>query len=120
MKFNKGNATRFGWDGIQGWALSSAGDYSGMSAAYFEVDGGHGVMKSTVSDRAFYVLEGAGTFIVNEEKTLVVAGDVILIPKNTWYDFAGEMKLFLVHAPAYDSKAEVRKKSDLLDEVGMS
>ena len=119
MKFNKENATRFGWNGIQGWALSSANDYAGMSTAYFEVDGSHGVRKSTLSDRAYYVLEGTGTFLVDEEKTPVVAGDVIIVPKNTWYDFVGEMKLFLVHAPAYDSKAGEHQKADLPDGASM-
>ena len=37
----------------------------------------------------------------------MVEGDVIEIPKNTEFVFAGKMKLLLIMTPAFDPKIEV-------------
>ncbi|MCX6826427.1 MAG: cupin domain-containing protein, partial [candidate division Zixibacteria bacterium] len=71
----------------------------------------HGKVKSTKSDRVYLVLEGKGKFMVGNEKNDVKKDDVIIIPKNTPYDYkaiGGKLKLFLVHTPAYDEKAEIK------------
>ncbi|RLG16227.1 hypothetical protein DRN63_04425, partial [Nanoarchaeota archaeon] len=81
------------------------------SAAYFEVSGRHGKVKTTKSDRVYLVLEGEGEFIINDEVIPVKATDVIIVPKNTPYDYRATsdiLKLFLVHCPAYDPEAEVK------------
>jgi len=39
-------------------------------------------------DEAFYVLEGSGTFILEEKKYPVEKGGSIFIPKNDWHGFA--------------------------------
>src|SRR3989344_3114868 len=112
MKFSKENAVRFGWNGIQGWALSSSADFPRASVAYFEVNGSHGSVKSTLSDRIYYVLAGEGKFIIDGQDFSVLEGEVVIVPKDTFYDYVGEMKLLLVHAPAFDSKSEVWMEGD--------
>lgn len=114
MKFNKETAVRFSWNGVKGWALSSVLDCPSLSMAYFEIDGGHGTVKSKKSDRAYYVLDGQGKFIINGKEFQVMKGDGIIVPKNTFYDYVGEMKLILVHVPAFDSGAEVRAEEDIV------
>lgn len=113
MKFTLKNAIKIGWDGLSGYAYNNSNDFSNASAAYFEVNGkGHGMVKTTHSDRVYYILEGAGQFIINEEVSKVKATDVIIIPKDTPYDYKADegtiLKLFLVHTPAFDPAKEVR------------
>lgn len=108
MKFKLMDAFQFGWEGLKGWAYNSKDDFANASAAFFEVTGKHGKIKTTKSDRIYYIIEGKGEFIINEKVIAVEKSDVVIIPKNKPYDYNGKMKLFLVHCPAYDPKAEIR------------
>ncbi len=110
-KFTFKNAHQFGWEGLKGWGYNSKEDFSNASAAYFEVTGSHGKVKTTKSDRVYFVVDGKGEFVVDGEKIPVEESDVVIVPKNTPYDYKvkeGTMKLFLVHVPAYDEEAEVK------------
>ncbi|QPF89266.1 cupin domain-containing protein [Bradyrhizobium commune] len=40
------------------------------------------------SDEAFYVLDGSGTFILNDVRHPFEKGSTIFIPKNSWHGFA--------------------------------
>lgn len=109
MKFELKNTRQVGWDGIKGWVYNDKEHFENASAVYFEVTGSHGKVKTTKSDRVYFVLEGQGEFTFNDEVIPVKATDVIIVPKNTPYDYEakdGIMRLFLVHTPAYDKDAE--------------
>jgi mannose-6-phosphate isomerase-like protein (cupin superfamily) len=108
MKFKLKNSFKFGWKGLKGWAYNSKEDFLGASAAYFEVDGAHGKVKTTLSDRIYFILEGKGEFIINDKIIPVEATDVVIVPKNTPYDYRGKMKLFLVHTPAFNADHEIK------------
>lgn len=116
MKFTLPNASKFGWEGLKGCAYNSSDDFSRASAAYFEVtDKGHGKTKTTLSDRIYYVLEGCGEFVIDGEVEKVNTTDVIIVPKDTLYDYYADkgtvMKLFLVHTPAFDQAYEIKLKN---------
>ena len=106
-KFTFENTFKFGWEGLEGFAYNSKEDFANASTAIFNVSKKHGRCKSLVSDRVYYVLEGTGEFIIEDKKISVKATDVIIVPKNTEYDYMGTMKLFLVHTPAFDPSQEV-------------
>lgn len=113
MKFTLKQATDFGWEGLKGRAYNSKEEFDGASAAYFEVtDKGHGKVKTTLSDRVYYVLEGSGEFIVGGKSEEVSQSDVVIVPKDTPYDYRAAqgtvMKLFLVHTPAFNPENEVK------------
>jgi mannose-6-phosphate isomerase-like protein (cupin superfamily) len=111
MKFTRGTEAK-GWDGLKYWVYSTKDDFAGASAVYFEVTGSHGLTKTPVSDRVYYVMAGHGEFIMGGETVPVGPTDVVVVPKNTEYDYwaaSGEtLKLFLVHAPAFDGEAEIK------------
>ena len=107
-KFLLSEASTFGWDGLSAKAYSSKEDFTHASAARFMVNGRHGKVKTTVSDRVYLVLNGRGRFLIHDEDIGVKKDDVVIVPKNTPYDYEGEMELFLVHTPAFDRSAEVR------------
>ncbi len=53
------------------------------------------------SDKIYYVVEGKGVFKIGEEKFNVEKDDLIKVPKNTQFVFAGKMKLLLIMIPAF-------------------
>jgi len=111
LKFKLKDAHQFGWKGLKGWAINSKEDFEGASAAMFEVTGRHGKVKSLISDRIYLVLEGKGKFVINGKVIPVEKDDVIIVPKNTPYDYKavkGKLKLYLIHIPAFDDKKEVK------------
>lgn len=53
-------------------------------------------------DEAFYVLEGSGVFILNDERRTFEKGGTIFIPKDSWHGFANpnhELLLLWIVAP---------------------
>ncbi len=113
LKFKLKNTFQFGWEGLKGRAYNSKEDFPGASAATVEITGRHGKAKSLVSDIIYLVLEGKGEFIINEEIIPIEKNDVIIVPKNTPYDYRavdGTLKLYLVHTPAFDEHKEVKLK----------
>lgn len=111
MKFKLKNAYKFSWEGLNGWAFNNKEDFAGASAAYFEVTGAHGKIKTTKSDRVYFVINGEGEFNIDGKIVKVAKTDVIIVPKNTPYNYKATgkvLKLFLVHSPAFDPKAEVK------------
>lgn len=108
MKFTLRNALKVSWPGWTGFAYNSKEDFRRASALYIEVTKKHGKTMSTKSDRIYYVLDGKGEFKVKNKVYRVKRSDVIIVPKNTPYDYkalAGTtLKLFLVHSPAFDQE----------------
>lgn len=111
MKFTLKKARPFGWKGLKGRSYSSREDFTNASVAYFEVTTSHGKVKTTLSDRVYYVIDGKGEFVINDKIFEVKKSDVIIVPKNTPYNYKtkkGVLKLFLVHIPAFDPIHEVQ------------
>ncbi len=106
-KYTKEQAFPISWEGIRAWSYTSKDNLASGSAIVFEVEGTHGKIMSKVSDRIYYVIEGSGKFYNDKEEIEVKAGDVVIVDKNTPYDYKGKMKLFLVHLPAWDESQEV-------------
>ncbi len=109
-KFTLSEAYKSGWKGLSFSSYNESTDFDRASAGLFTVTVHHGKVKSLLSDRIYFVVEGEGYFLIEDEKIPVAATDVIIVPRNTVYDYYNEngpMKLFLVHSPAYSFDAEV-------------
>lgn len=110
MKFELKKAKNFGWPGLKGQAFNDANDFPRASTAYFEVTGRHGRVKTTQSDRIYFIIEGEGEFDIDGKTTRVSKTDVVIVPKNTPYDYRAiskVLKLFLVHCPAFSQMSEI-------------
>jgi quercetin dioxygenase-like cupin family protein len=108
MKFTLQNAKQFGWEGVKGFECSNKNDFPNVSIVYAEVNGRHGKIRNIKSDRVYIVFDGEGEFILNDEVIPVQKMDVIIVPKNTPYDYRGNMKIFLVDLPAFEEGADIK------------
>jgi quercetin dioxygenase-like cupin family protein len=74
-----------------------------------QVPASHGIPihKHSLFDEAFYVLEGSGTFILEDRRLPIGKGSVIYIPKDAWHGFetAGDelLLLWIVAPPGLDA-----------------
>jgi mannose-6-phosphate isomerase-like protein (cupin superfamily) len=107
MIFKLKDAGKFKLEGLKGWSYSTNVNFSRASAAYIEVNGRHGKVMSKVSDKIYLVIDGEGKFIIEGNEFPVGKSDVIIVPRETEYDYEGEMNLFLVYAPAFGKGSEV-------------
>ena len=112
MKFKLENAPEIGWEGLKLRPYNTKEEFDGASGAYFEVTGSHGRTKTTCSDRVYLILDGVGEFDIDGEIFKVEKTDMIIVPKNTSYDYTAvddtTLKMFLVHTPAFDKAKEVK------------
>jgi mannose-6-phosphate isomerase-like protein (cupin superfamily) len=91
----------FETDDILGFAYSNAGDNPNIEAMHIIADGHSGKATTGDYDRVYLVLVGEGEFTVTGETFSVTKDDVVVLPKNTNYEYRGSMELFEVNAPAY-------------------
>ncbi len=108
MKFTNKNARKFGWKGIKGLSYTSKDDFPEMSCARVAVTGRHGKIKNVKCNRLYFVISGKGEFSIDDEIIKCKKDDVIIIPKNTPYDYRGKMNLLLVDTPAFEPGTDVK------------
>lgn len=92
---------------VQGRPIITSNDFERLGCGVFQVETRHGLIKNIASDRVYLVLEGQGRFTIAGDAFDVVKGDVVLVPRNTPYDYEGHLKLFLVHSPANNDEADI-------------
>lgn len=83
-------------------------DNGNISITYEDVYKGHEkYCTNKESTHIYYVLSGNGIFKINDNIYNIKTEDIIEIPPNTKFIFAGEMKLLLLMNPAFNPKDEI-------------
>lgn len=78
-------------------------DNENISITYEKVYKGHDkYCTNTESTHIYYVISGNGRFKINENMYEVEKGNIIEIPKNTKFIFAGKMELLLIMNPKFN------------------
>lgn len=75
---------------------------SKMSVAIIELSGVNQKSKNMLSDMFYFILEGSGIFKIDDIEHKVSRGDLIVIPKNTFYFDSGDMKMLSFCSPRFD------------------
>jgi len=84
-------------------------DTEGLSITHIRHWGRHRRMTSFEADRVMFLIEGeAEVQIGDEPRTQARAGDFVLIPKGTPYEFGGDFTYLVINAPAYREGSDVR------------
>ena len=87
MKIDRNQAIKEDWDEVKSWNYKLLHLDPKMSVVYAELEGDHGLVHTNDLERVYYIIEGKGEFIFNNEKILVDTGSVITIPPKTEYDY---------------------------------
>lgn len=80
---------------------------SDSNIVYEEVEEGHfEEFLSTRSTYSWFIIEGAGTFVIDDERIPVSAHDIITVPPHRRIHYFGRMKMLLITVPAFDADYE--------------
>lgn len=83
-------------------------DNDNISITFEDVHKGHDkYCTNTKITHIYYVISGKGKFKINDNIYEVEKNDIIEIPANTKFIFAGEMKLLLIMNPKFDKTTEI-------------
>lgn len=78
-----------------------------VNLVYEEVKEGHfEEFLNTVSTMTWFIIEGTGTFVIDDEKIEVATKDLIIVPPNIRIHYFGKMKMLLITTPAFEAKNE--------------
>lgn len=97
-KVTKQDAVHHAREGVDAYYYQLPDFNGGTTVSLAEFTDEHG--QRTIGERAriYYILEGEGEFMVNDEKFAVVAGDTVAIPPYGTYNLwpkNGALKVFL-------------------------
>lgn len=87
MKITSTQAIREDWDQTKSWnyKLKHLSPY--QSIVYAEVTDDHGEVHTNDIERIYYIIDGAGEFVIGDEITKVEKGDVFTVPAHTIYNY---------------------------------
>lgn len=79
-----------------------------ISVTWVRIWGHHDRVVNEISDRVYYIIDGAGRFQVGDNAPIepVGAGDFVFIPKNVPYEFDGTMRYVVMNGPAYRTASD--------------
>lgn len=87
MKITQSQSVREDWDQTKTWnyKLKHLSPY--QSVVYAEITNDHGEVHTNDIERIYYIIDGAGEFVVGDEITKVEKGDVFTVPSHTIYNY---------------------------------
>lgn len=68
------------------------------------------------STHMWFIIEGKGTFVIDDEKVEASKGDLIVVPPKKRIHYFGKMKMILCTTPAFNEKNEHHVRNVGLDE----
>lgn len=87
MKITTKQAIRQDWDKVRSWNYKLRHLPSYQSVVYAELDGIHGQVHTNDLERVYYIIDGEGEFIFDNQSISVKKGDIITVPSHTVYDY---------------------------------
>ena len=98
-------------------AITAADHSPAISVTWVSIGGHHDRVVSHMSDRVYYILEGAGRFQVGDNAPVepVTGGDFVFIPRGTSYEFDGDMRYLVINGPAFQAGSD-----EVLPEVNLT
>lgn|GEM_PF-1224704 len=122
------DAAHFDREGFSGDILLDKLIVSGVNALRINVDGKHPRKRMLPgTTRIYFVIDGTGTFTLNDDTKEVTPGDLYVIPPLNEYEYEGTMTLFEFNASKNNvfedvvvEEAKVQTKEDELQALEMA
>ncbi len=106
MKISKAEAFHKSKHSIELWDYATNNPDFGF--VYVEVSKGHfQEFYDKESTFMYFIIEGQGTFYLNDEAISVESGDFLRIPPLTRIYYMGSMKMTLITSPSWKAENEV-------------
>lgn len=93
------DASQYGWEGLIAHNFKFQDIDNGMSLVHVESTVRHGEVSTKNRQRLYYILEGSGIFHIADNSFSFQAGDLIVVPAHTTYDYEpteGSIKALLI------------------------
>ena len=93
--------------GVKMTIYTTKSDCRNVAVLYQETKTGHAEeFLHEISNFVYYIIEGRGTWIIEDKEHDVQAGDVVLVPVGKRFWFRGNLKQVCVTAPAWEEQYE--------------
>ena len=93
--------------GIKGKKFSVADVTQKTGVCQIETKGGH---ETTIieheCDFIYYILEGVGYFVIDDQNEDCTKGDLVVIPAGLKFKYVGDLKMLLITTPAFYPEQE--------------
>lgn len=87
MKITQQQSVREDWDETKSWNYKLKHLDKYQSIVYAEVTNDHSEVSTKDIERIYYIIEGQGEFVIGNEVSKVIKGDVFTVPPKTVYNY---------------------------------
>jgi mannose-6-phosphate isomerase-like protein (cupin superfamily) len=107
MIYKKENTIEFEKQGVKMRVYNTKDHCPEASIVYQETLTGHNEeFFHSKSNFIFYIIEGSGTWFIEDEPYIVETGDVVIIPPNHRFYYKGNLKQICITSPAWEEEYE--------------
>ena len=92
MKITQQQSIREDWDRVKSWNYKLKHLMPYQSVVYAEIQEDHGAVHTNETERIYFIIDGVGEFVYNNETISVTKGDIITIPPKTNYNYHSTKK----------------------------
>ena len=105
--FRQKDAFHTSKNGVDMWIYNGKADCAAAAVVYQETTAGHAEeFRHNKSAFVFFIIEGRGEWVIEDETFAVRAHDVVIVPKGKKFYYRGNLKQVCVTAPAWDAEHE--------------
>jgi len=107
MVFPRDQAFLISKQGVNMWVYNGKEDCPNAAVVYQETETGHA--EEFYHDRSafvFYIIEGGGSWVIEDVEYPVAAGEVVIVPPGRRFYYRGRLKQVCVTAPAWEAEYE--------------
>jgi mannose-6-phosphate isomerase-like protein (cupin superfamily) len=107
MLIKKNQAVEFEKQGVKMRVYNSKDQCPEAAVVYQETQTGHHEeFYHSKSNFIFYIIEGSGTWYIEDEPFIVESGDMLIIPPGKRFYYTGSLKQVCITAPAWEAEFE--------------
>jgi mannose-6-phosphate isomerase-like protein (cupin superfamily) len=112
MIYRKEDTTEFDKQGVKMRVYNSKEQCPQAAVVYQETQKGHlEEFFHSKSHFIFYIIEGEGTWYIEDKPNIARAGDVIIIPPNHRFYYTGSLKQICITSPSWEAEYEHHVKN---------
>jgi mannose-6-phosphate isomerase-like protein (cupin superfamily) len=114
MAYKHISAEKIPQKSVHGINLDVFNDIGDCGIVTVSVEEGHNQeFYDKISSFTYIILEGTGSFFLDDEEVIITKGDMISIPPKTRIYYKGKMSMILITNPAWRPENEVETRPNI-------